>query len=125
MFGGQDNSSHTGIKSEFEHESERDYSRSYDHDHDQDHSNVMKDESTMDYDDDDDDHDERPSSADQSKEPKFDMDTEAMSSDTSMFEQRKCIYPLIQSAHLVFFKKIVSLPTSYLIRSVAEGTAGS
>lgn len=86
MFSGQDDGSHIGIKSELE--SERDFDRSYDNDHDRDHSHAMKDESTMDYDDDD-EHDERPSSADQPKEHKFDMDTEAMSSDSSIFVQRR------------------------------------
>lgn len=88
MFSGQDESNHSvGMKHELEreHDSERDFERSFDHDHDQ--SGLMKEESTMGYEDED-DHD-RPSSADQQKDSKFNLDLEGMSSDSNMFVERR------------------------------------
>lgn len=91
MFSGRDDNSHgIGLKRELEreHESDRDFDRSYDNDPDRDPLSITKDESTMDYEDDE-DRDERPSSADQPKDSRFNIDMDGMSSDSNIFMQRK------------------------------------
>lgn len=123
MFSGQEESNHSvGIKHELEreHDSERDFERSFDHDQ----SGLMKEESTMGYEDDD-DHD-RPSSADQHKESKFNLDLEGMSSDSNMFVQSKSLFPLL-FFRIMFSSFIMFINSCYQYygRAHAKGAVGS